>query len=281
MASNSNLPTSFRFPFVFNELPDDVHPAVQEAIKQIQLATRYGFSGLVDTQNAIVALSKKTATTTTTVVATSATGGGGGGGSVAGSIGVVNEQSTGSYTLVAGDFGAIVVLDTAPVFALTLSSISTPFYSVIANQCAGVATLTPASGTVNGFGSWPVPPGGFAIVAFDGTNWWAVPVCPANTPAIPANFLTSYDSSTGVFGQSPVTDLIGVVTLDSGATIICDSGSTIVFDSGASLVCEPGSSVSLLNLQIFSNNGAAIAGGLVAGNVYRLGGDPDLLAVVH
>jgi hypothetical protein len=258
---------------------------VQEAIKQIQLATRYGFSGLVDTQNAIAALSKKTATTTTTVVATSAAGGGGGGGggSVAGSIGVVNEQSTGAYTLVSGDFGAIVVLDTAPTFALTLASLTAPFFCIISNQCTGVAILTPdqPSISVNGFSSWPVPPGGFAIVAFDGTNWWAVPVCPGDTPAIPANFLTAYDSATGVFSQGPVTELIGVVTVDSGASIICDSGSTIIFDSGSALVCEPGSSLSLLNLQIFANNGAAVAGGLVAGNVYRLGGDPDLLAVVH
>lgn len=271
---SSNQPTSFRLPFV---LSPDVHPDVQQAI-------RYAFSGLKDVNDAIGALAQKTSAATTVITSTSVSGGGGASSPVAGSIGVVNEQSTGAYTLVTGDFGAIVVLDTAPTFALTLSSFSTPFYAIISNQCAGVATLAPDSitSTVNGFASWPVPPGGFAIVAFDGTVWWALPVCPGNTPAIFANFLTSYNSGTGVFGQSPVTDLIGVVTLDSGATIICDSGSTIVFDSGAAIVNGTLEGVtSIRNLLIFANNAAAVAGGLVAGNIYRSGADPDLLAVVH
>lgn len=279
---SANQPTSFRLPFVFEDLPEDVHPAVRTAMAQVQQAVRYAFSGTKDLNDAIIALNNKTSSSTTTIVnTTGGTSGGGGGGSVASSIGLVNQQTTGAYTLVTGDFGAIVVLDTAPTFAISLASFTTPFYAIISNQCSGIATLTPETGFVNGFLTWTIPPGGFAIVAFDGGNWFAVPVCPADTPTIPANFLTSYNSSTGVFGQSPVTDLIGVVTLDSGATIICDSGSTIVLDSGASLVCEPGSSISLLNLQIFANNGAAVAGGLIAGNLYRDGSDPDHVCVCH
>lgn len=34
-------------------------------------------------------------------------------------------------------------------------------------------------------------------------------------------------------------------------------------------------------LPIYANNAAAIAGGLIAGDLYRTGGDPDLLCVVH
>lgn len=34
-------------------------------------------------------------------------------------------------------------------------------------------------------------------------------------------------------------------------------------------------------LLIFANNAAAIAGGLSPGQFYRVGGDPDLVAVVH
>lgn len=271
---SSNQPTSFRLPFVFSE---DVHPEVQQAI-------RYAFSGLKDVNDAIVALSQKANTTTTTVSTTTAGSGGGSTSPTAASIGVVNEQSTGAYTLVSGDFGAIVVLDTAPTFALTLSSFKTPFYAIISNQCAGVATLAPDSltSTVNGLASWPVPPGGFAIVAFDGTVWFAVPVCPEDTPVIRANFITGYASATGEFFQSPVTDLIGIVTLDSGATIICDSGSTIVFDSGAAIVNGTlEGTTSIRNLLIFSSNANAIAGGLVAGNLYRNGADPDFVCVVH
>ena len=240
-------------------MSEDVHP-------DVKMAVRYAFSGLKDLNDAIVQLNKRSATTTTTVVSTSAASGGSGGGSSPASIGVVNEQSTGAYTLLAGDFGAIVVLDTTPTFALTLAAFSTPFYAIISNQCSGVATLIPESGTVNGFSSWPVPPGGFAIVAFTGSVWFAVPVCPQDTPSIPSNFITGYDSATGEFTQSE---------------IVIDSGGSITLDSGASLVCEPGSSVSLLNLRIFGNNSAAIAGGLVAGNLYRNGADPDFVCVVH
>lgn len=264
-------PTSFRLPFI---LSSDVHPDVQSAI-------RYAFSGLKDLNDAVSALAKKT-TTTTTVVTTAAGGGGGSSGPVAGSIGVVNQQTVGAYTLQAGDFGAIVVLDTAPIFAVTLSSLTAPFFSFISNQCAGVATLTPDSGTVNGFASWPVPAGGFAIVGFDGTNWFALPVCPQNTPPVFAQFLTGYNSTTGQFSQSKVTDLYGLVTVDSGATVILDSGVTIVFDSGASLVnANMQGTTSIRNLQIFANNAAALAGGLVIGNLYRDGGDPDHVCITH
>ncbi len=34
-------------------------------------------------------------------------------------------------------------------------------------------------------------------------------------------------------------------------------------------------------LPAYANNAAAIAGGLAAGMLYRTGGDPDLVAVVH
>lgn len=34
-------------------------------------------------------------------------------------------------------------------------------------------------------------------------------------------------------------------------------------------------------LPAYANNAAAIAGGLVAGNLYRTGGDPDTVCVVH
>ena len=39
--------------------------------------------------------------------------------------------------------------------------------------------------------------------------------------------------------------------------------------------------VTSLNLLIFANNAAAISGGLFAGELYRTGGNPDLVAVVH
>jgi len=34
-------------------------------------------------------------------------------------------------------------------------------------------------------------------------------------------------------------------------------------------------------LAVFANNAAAISGGLVAGQLYRTGADPDVVCVVH
>ena len=258
----SNSPTSFRLPFV---LSDQVSPEIQSAI-------RYAFSGLKDLNDSIVALKGQTSTSTT--VTTSVSGGASGSTSIA-SLGLVNQQSTGNYALGLGDFGAIVVLSTTPTFTVTLASFVTPFFAFISNQCAGVAILNPESGTVNGDPSWPVPPGGLMIVAYDGTNWWAAMAWPQNTPPIPSNFITGYDSATGEFYQSEIViDSGGSITLDSGATIICDSGSTI---EDATLT----GTTSIKNLQIFANNGAALSGGLIAGNLYRDGGNPDHLCVVH
>ena len=39
--------------------------------------------------------------------------------------------------------------------------------------------------------------------------------------------------------------------------------------------------ISLTALPVYANNAAAMAGGLVAGDLYRTGSDPDLVCVVH
>lgn len=56
----------------------------------------------------------------------------------------------------------------------------------------------------------------------------------------------------------------------------------IVFDSTPTLIQATFTgTTTLVNLQIFANNAAAVAGGLTVGNLYRTGADPDILAVVH
>jgi hypothetical protein len=42
-----------------------------------------------------------------------------------------------------------------------------------------------------------------------------------------------------------------------------------------------GGPLRVAGLLVFANNAAAIAGGLVAGDFYRTGGDPDNVCVVH
>jgi len=42
-----------------------------------------------------------------------------------------------------------------------------------------------------------------------------------------------------------------------------------------------GGTPKMASLQVFANNAAAIAGGLSVGSLYRTGGDPDAVSVVH
>lgn len=39
--------------------------------------------------------------------------------------------------------------------------------------------------------------------------------------------------------------------------------------------------IDLAGVSVFANNAAAVAGGLTQGDIYRLGGDPDQLCIVH
>lgn len=56
-----------------------------------------------------------------------------------------------------------------------------------------------------------------------------------------------------------------------------------VFGLWARVVKSPtfDGTVTITTLPVYANNAAAIAGGLVAGNLYRTGGNPDPVCVVH
>lgn len=217
----ANQPTSFRLPFNFSE---DVHPQVRDAFRLL-------FQGTKDLNDAIVAIKPKLGQTTTTqAVAQSTTiiTGGGGGGSVV-SIGNVNQQVGPTYTLQQTDYGTMVILESTGTFALSLNSlIAAPYFTVINNQSVGVATLTPTSGLINNAASWSIPVGQFALVFFDGFNWWATQVFAQTFTKIPKEWIDSYNAITGLFtaSQPRASDLIdstvgsGPVVLDSGATLI-------------------------------------------------------------
>ncbi len=51
-------------------------------------------------------------------------------------------------------------------------------------------------------------------------------------------------------------------------------------ETGVDINGGPGK-VTVTNLAVHANNAAALAGGLVAGNLYRTGTDPDVVCVVH
>jgi hypothetical protein len=99
------------------------------------------------------------------------------------SLGTVNNQiGAATYTTQGTDNGAYVILGaTSPIVVTLNNNVTTPWYTTIINLGSGTATLTPASGTINNFNSVPVYGGFFAIVAFDGTNYWAALVPIATT----------------------------------------------------------------------------------------------------
>jgi hypothetical protein len=96
------------------------------------------------------------------------------------SIGAVNNQSgVTSYTTSPTDNTALLVLSSPTGIAVTLStSIKSPWIVFVTNQGTGNATITPQSGTISyannpGAASMPLNGGSSAIIAFDGTNFWA------------------------------------------------------------------------------------------------------------
>ena len=67
--------------------------------------------------------------------------------------------------------------DASPI-AVTLTSypsIQLPWETSFLNLGVGLATLTPATGTINGLASLTLPQNGYVTVSFDGTNFWLGP----------------------------------------------------------------------------------------------------------
>lgn len=154
---------------------------------------------------------------TTTVIE----GGTGGGGSVTeAGIPVNNQSGVTSYATQSGDDGVLILFSDASAIAVSLTTQTPPWSSFISNQGAlgaGTVTLTPAVGTINGAGTLTIPPSYWALVAFDGSNWWAatLPIVPVTFVAVAHEFLTAYNAATGAFtaAQPAYSDLTGTPQL--------------------------------------------------------------------
>jgi hypothetical protein len=159
---------------------------------------------------------------------------------------VSNQSGVTSYATQAGDYGALVVLSDASAIAVSLTTQTPPWFCFLANQGAGTATLTPATGTISyagnaGAASLPLLGGYCCMVAFDGTNWfaWTEPIVPATFAAVAHQFLTSYDASTGLFtaAQPAYSDISGTPTLP--ATIAPVTGEYLTgYDSSTGLFSQ-------------------------------------------
>lgn len=163
---------------------------------------------IINNFNAIAAIQKQiaaassggTSTTTTTTITDIVT-------QFAG-LGVVNHQIGTTYTIQTADGGSLIAFTSGSAITCNLNvSVGTPYFTFIASFGAGAITLVPSAGTINGSSS--IPSGTFAIIFFDGTNWWVMEgsgggggTFPVNTPAVIHEWLNSYNATTGVFGQT-------------------------------------------------------------------------------
>jgi hypothetical protein len=166
----STNPPSFRLPFALKDtFSDDVHPEVQEAIRNINHAIRYSFNGVTDLQSAIPVLKASIPEASTAGATGAATGN---------VIGATNDQ-TGqtAYTVQNSDYGALVVVNHGGGVAVGLNAlVKRPYYSRIkVDSGSGSATFTPTQGTINGAGFIVVAPGTTVQVNLNSgdTNWTA------------------------------------------------------------------------------------------------------------
>jgi len=66
-----------------------------------------------------------------------------------------------------------------------------------------------------------------------------------------------------------------------GTTVFGDGTSEHPLNTAGSTGATFAAPIKVTGLTIYANNAAALAGGLVAGNLYRTGADPDTVCVVH
>jgi hypothetical protein len=208
----SSLPQqpSFRFPFVLTG-----HP------KEIQDAHVWAFNAIQDLQNAnavnVGKISKLKASVPTTVGGSTSTSITVNSNAFSGLGAVRDETGQTAYTIIGADNGILLILNDASPVAVTLdSAMVTPFFILATNFGAGVATLTPTSGTINGGASLTLLQGQLIWVVFTGVNWQtgAFTTPPQNTPAITHEFITAFNAATGIFSQAQpdFTDISGQIT---------------------------------------------------------------------
>lgn len=184
-------------------LPEDTHPEVVRAIE-------FAFNGFVNHEQAFAALpaqiasqAKSAASTTvnenvtnnseTTIIQSTNV------------IGSVNDQTGNTtYSTAQADYGAFILLNDGSAIAVTLTTgtaITLPWFAIFINSGTGTATLTPATGTINGAGSFTLLGGQVVTVVYDGTNFSISPLLalPVNTPGVSHEWLASYNSATGQF----------------------------------------------------------------------------------
>ncbi len=145
-------------------------------------------------------------------------------------LGGVDPQTGTSYTVQPSDYGGIITLSNASPVAVTLggNGINAQFWSGIENLGAGLATLTPASGTINGAANITLATNQGAILYFDGVNWSAILCAAAGSSGV-----TQIIAGTNIT-ISPVGGT-GAVTVNSSGGTTYLKGSVVVTSSNGNL----------------------------------------------
>lgn len=178
---------------------------MQQGILDLNNAVAALKSQLTSTQSTVTNITQQVNASTTTVTGTT--------------LPVNVNQQTADYTLQQSDFGGIVVFTGAGPYVVTPNqSIAKPFFTSVLNLSSGNVSITPVSPfTVNGLVSTTILPDQWAIVFFDGINWWllGLHVLPETIANAAHKWLNSYDASTGLFTQTQpdYSDLTGVPQL--------------------------------------------------------------------
>src|SRR5271167_3090665 len=252
MAPKATLnPPTFRYPFI-SEIADQPIGA--------QNAHRAAFQGIQDLQQAVTALNTKVGTATTstpttttetvnsfsqTVIAASTV------------IGTVNNQTgVTSYITLQSDYGAFILLNDASPIAVSLSGLSTspavalPWYTSMINSGTGTVTITPMTGLIEGGATFQLHANNAITIVYDGTNYYveAPGAQPQNTPAITSEWLNSFSSTTGIFGQSqPSASDLTNGTTGTGAVVLATSPTLTGTPATSLTSAGNGGSLSFLN----------------------------------
>jgi hypothetical protein len=199
----------------------------------------------VDVNQALVALKTRIdsiKTATTTVLTTAGSSSIVINGSNFPGLGGVNDQTgVTTYALVAHDNGILLVLNDASPVAVSLNSgLAPPYFLFITNRGAGAVTLTPSSGLVNGAASLVMTQHETLMAVFDGTNWFTsdLLVLPITKTPVAGEYLTGYDSATGLFSQSSTPGITHTVTL-AALTTLGTQGSIAFTDGLATTIVDP------------------------------------------
>ena len=174
-----------------------------------QAAHRYLTSGVTDLNQAIAALKTQIDTNHQTITTTITSSSGGSiiptPSSFPGLGASRDETGNVTYTVTTNDNGILLILSDASPVAVSLdSSLGTPYFLFATNLGTGLVTFTPTSGLINGSATATLPTNYLVIITFDGTNWRMSGeiVVPVTKTPVAGEYLTGYDSNTGLFSQS-------------------------------------------------------------------------------